>query len=113
MIHHTSSRLALAFSAQKNCKCKNKHTVSNVYDALSPDARGWRLISGHDEHLKALDAIPELVVLAGEALVLLLQMCNVLGRLAEDGGLVELVRGGESAEILLGILFEAISTLGL
>lgn len=57
----------------------------------------------HDEHLEALDAVPQRRVLLGQRPVPPLQQRDVLGRLAEDGGLVELVRGGEAAEVVLGV----------
>lgn len=48
--------------------------------------------SAHDEHLEALDPVPQRRVLLGEAPVLPFEVCDVLGRLAEDGRLVQLVR---------------------
>ena len=45
-----------------------------------------------------------------EALVLLLKVRNVLGCLAEDSGLVELVGWCESAEVLVDVFFHAFDT---
>lgn len=75
---------------------------------LCPDASWGPLISHHD-HLKALDTVSELAVLAGETLVLLLEVSDVLGGFAEDSGLVELVGWGKSAEILVALLFHVLN----
>lgn len=80
-----------------------KTTQSTIFDQknlLVPNASG-SVTPTHDEHLESLDPISELVVFAGQSLVLLLKVGNVFGCLAEDGGLVELVSGGKSTEILL------------
>lgn len=57
----------------------------------------------HDQHLEALDPIPQCRVLLGQGPVLLLQVGDVLGGLAQDGGLVQLVGRGNAAEVVVGV----------
>lgn len=77
---------------------------------LCPHTSRCRVIPGHDQHLKSFDTIAELVVFAGETLVLLLEVGNVLCGLAQDGGLVELVRWRKAAKVLVESILK---TLGL
>lgn len=89
-------------------KARSRTSVKDEHSLL-PDTCWWSLISGHNHHLETFHAISELTVLLREALVSLLKVCNVLGCLAEDGGLVELVGWGKAAEILVGIVFHALN----